>query len=78
MPRKTKLSDTEILNDIKTKPTVPVWPHVGFAFDCCRNKAYEMARAGSPDEFLRLGGGEKRQMIRAITAPLRKRLGIEA
>jgi hypothetical protein len=75
---KRQLSDAEILNDIRTKPTVPVWPHYAWAHNCCRNKAYEIAREGGPDEFLRFGGGEKRQMIRAITAPLRKRLGIEA
>ena len=67
----TKMTDSEILNEIKTKLTVPVWPHYGYVFDCSRNKAYEMARKGAP-EFLRMG-----KMIRVITAPLRKQLGIE-
>ena len=35
-----------------------------------------MARKGGP-EFLRIGEGQ-RPMVRAITAPLRKKLGIEA
>ena len=69
------LSDAEILNDIKTKLTVPVWPHYGWAHSLGRNKAYEMAQKGGP-EFLRVGDGE-RKMIRVITAPLRKKLGIE-
>ena len=72
----TALSDADILKDIKTKPTVPVWPHYAWAHDCGRNKAYEMAKKGGP-EFLRIGDG-KRQMVRAITAPLRQKLGIEA
>jgi hypothetical protein len=73
---KGELTDAEILNDIKTKPTVPVWPHYGWAHSCCRHKAYEMARKGGP-EFLVVRDGEKRKMIRVITAPLRKKLQIE-
>jgi hypothetical protein len=45
--------------------------------NCCRHKAYETARKGGP-EFLHVGDGEKRKMIRVVTAPLRKKLGIEA
>jgi hypothetical protein len=73
----TALTDAEILNDIRTKPTVPVWPHYAWAMNCCRHKAYETARKGGP-EFLHVGDGEKRKMIRVVTAPLRKKLGIEA
>lgn len=69
-------SDAEILNDIKTKPTVPVWPHYAWATGCGRNKAYQMANRGGP-EFLRIEG-DKRPMFRVLTAPLRKKLGIEA
>jgi hypothetical protein len=68
----TGKSDAENLEDIRTKPTVPVWPHYGFAFCCSRNKAYEQARLGGP-EFLRMG-----RMIRVITAPLRKQLGLDS
>ena len=71
-----KLSDAEILEDIKTRPTVPIWPHYGWAHSCGRNKAYELAQKGKPEEFVRLGDGD-RKMVRAITAPLRKKLGIE-
>ena len=66
------MTDAEILEDIKTKPTVPVWPHLGFAYGCSRGSAYKMAAAGG-SEFFRVG-----RLIRAATAPLRKRLGIEA
>jgi hypothetical protein len=69
------LSDADILNDIKTRPTVPVWPHYGWAHSLGRNKAYEIAKKGGP-EFLRIGEGE-RPMVRAITAQLRAKLGIE-
>jgi hypothetical protein len=67
---KEPLSDSEILKDIRTKPTVPVWPHYAWTHNCSRNKAYETARQGDAAEFLHFGGGEKRQMVRAITAPL--------
>ena len=76
MATETALSDAQILNDIMTKPTVRIWPHYGWAHNCCRNKAYELARRGGP-EFLRMGDG-KRAMVRAITSSLRKKLGIEA
>jgi hypothetical protein len=72
------LTDAEILNDIKTKPVVPVWPHYGWAHGCGRNKSYELAQKGGPDEFLRIGEPGKRQIVRAITAPLRKKVVIDA
>jgi hypothetical protein len=68
-------SDSEILNDIKTKPAVPVWPHYGWAHDACRGKSYQMARRGLAEgspEFIRDG-----RMIRALTGPMRKKLHIE-
>ena len=70
-------ASSEMLSDIKTKPAVPIWPHYAWANNCCRNKAYEIGRECGPNEFLRFGGGDKRQMVRALTAPLRKKLGIE-
>jgi hypothetical protein len=66
------MTDAEILNDIRTKPTVPVWPHFAWAHDCSRGTAYEIAKAGGP-EFIRVG-----RLIKAVTAPLRRKLGIEA
>jgi hypothetical protein len=72
----TKYTDDEILNDIKTRPTVPVWPHYGWANHLSRGKAYQVANTGGSDEFLHISGG-KRKTIRAITAPLRRKLGID-
>jgi hypothetical protein len=62
----------EIMRDIKTKPTVPVWPHVGVALGVSRGAAYQAARTGEI-ETVRIG-----KLFRAVTAPLRKRLGIDA
>lgn len=72
------LTDAQILHDIKTKPTVPVWPHYGWAHGLGRGKSYEIARKGGPD-FLHIPtSNENRKLMRAISAQLRKKLGIEA
>jgi hypothetical protein len=60
-----KLSDAEILRDLKEKPTVPIHPHVAWALDCSRYKAYELAKAGG-EMFLRVDNGDKRPMLRGI------------
>jgi hypothetical protein len=74
---KLPISESEILNDIKTKPTVPIWPHYAWAHNCCRHKAYETARRGG-EEFIYVGGDpKKRKMIRVVTSVLRKKLGLE-
>jgi hypothetical protein len=62
----------EILEDIKNKPTVPVWPHVAMAFGLSRAAAYEAAHRGEID-VMRFG-----RRVVAVSAPLRKRLCIEA
>jgi len=73
-----KLTDEQILGDLKEKPTVPVDPHVCWAFNCSRNKAYEMAHEDK-EMFLHIGGSaEKRPMLRGISSVIRKRVGIEA
>jgi hypothetical protein len=74
---KKPISPDEILKDIKTKPTVPVWPHYGWAYDLSRGKSYAIAEKGG-EEFLHIDAGRDRKMYRAITAPLRKKLGIES
>jgi hypothetical protein len=63
----------EIMNDIRTKPTVPIWPHLGAVFKRSRGSIYEDARQGRYDFVIRNG-----HSYRAVTAPLRKRLGIDA
>ena len=39
-----KLED--IMTDIKTKPTVPLWPHAGAAYDLSRGATYQAAARG--------------------------------
>jgi hypothetical protein len=60
----------EILEDIRTKPTVPLWPHVGTVLGISRGSTYAAARRGD-FELLEVG-----RLKRAISAPLRKRLGL--
>jgi hypothetical protein len=62
----------DIMEDIKTKPTVPLWPHAGAAYDLSRGATYQAAARGEI-EVVRIG-----KSIRAVTSALRKRLGIEA
>jgi hypothetical protein len=61
----------EIIEDIRTKPTVPIWPHLGAALNLSRGAAYAAAKRGDI-ETIRIG-----KLVRAVSAPLRKRLGIE-
>jgi len=61
----------EIIEDITHKPTVPIWPHVGAALGLSRGAAYAAAKRGDI-EIIRIG-----KLLRAVSAPLRKRLGIE-
>lgn len=61
-----------IIEEIKTKPTVPVWPHAGKALGLTKGGAYAAA-ARDEIEVLRFG-----RLIKAVSAPLRKRLGLEA
>lgn len=62
----------EILDEIKSKPTVRVWPHLGVVFDCSRGQAYSMVARQDVDT-IRIGNS-----IRVITSSLRKRLGLDA
>jgi hypothetical protein len=61
----------EILEEIRTKPVVPLWPHVGMALNTSRGSIYAAA-SRNEIEVIRIG-----RSIKAVTAPLRKRLGIE-
>jgi len=81
---KVKITEAQILRDLKEKPTVPIDPHVAWAFGCSRNKAYAMAQEGG-DCFLRIEPGGKRPdgedkerpMLRGISAAIRRKVGIE-
>lgn len=61
----------EVLEDIRTKPVVPLWPHAGMALGICRGGIYAAA-ARNEIEVIRIG-----RSIKVITAPLRKRLGLD-
>jgi len=61
----------EIMRDVKTKAVVPVWPHAGVVYGLSRGGAYEAVRRGEI-ETIRMG-----RVIRAITAPMRKKLSID-
>jgi hypothetical protein len=61
----------EILKEIRTKPVVPVWPHAGMALGLRRGSAYAAAKRNEID-VIRFG-----RSVKAVTAPLRKRLGLD-
>jgi hypothetical protein len=61
----------EILDDIKNKPTVPLWPHVGMALDMSRGATYAAAARNEID-VIRMG-----RSIKAVSATLRKRLRLD-
>ena len=63
-----KLKDA--IEEVRTKPTVPL-SVVGTVLDMSRGSVYQAAHSGEID-VIRIG-----HRIRAVTAPLRKKLGIE-
>jgi len=67
----TKLpSAEEALEEIRTKPAVPAWPTVGVALDLSKGATYQAVRRGD-FEVVRFG-----RLIRVVTAPLRRQLGM--
>ena len=61
----------EILEDIRRKPTVKVWPHAGRALGLGRGAAYAAA-ARKEIDVIRIG-----RSVRAVSASLRRRLGLD-
>jgi hypothetical protein len=61
----------EILEEIRSKPTVPLFPHVAKALGISRWAVYEAAKRGEIEVF------EIGHRKRAITASLRRKLGLE-
>ena len=74
MTIETKLKKTptpeEMMNDIATRPTVPLWPHCGFALNLSRPGTFAAARTG---KIKTLNIGRRRP---ALTSHLRKILEI--
>jgi hypothetical protein len=62
----------EILEEIKTRPTVPVWPHAGMALGLTKGGTYAAVHRNEI-EVLRFG-----RLLKAVSAPLRKSIGMEA
>ncbi len=62
----------EAIRDIKTKPVVPVWPTVGLVLGLSRGATYDALKRGEI-ETVKYG-----RLHKAVTAPLRRKLGIEA
>jgi hypothetical protein len=61
----------EIIEEIRHKPTVKLWPHAGRAMGSGRGATYAAAARNEID-VIRIG-----RSVRAVSASLRKRLGIE-
>lgn len=61
----------DALEEIRAKPVVPVWPHLGLIFGCSRGQAYAMVNRNEVGS-MRIG-----KSIKILTAPLRKQLGID-
>jgi hypothetical protein len=62
----------DAIEEIRTRPTVRLWPTVGLVLDMSRGSVYEAAHRGEID-VIWMG-----HRCKAVTAPLRKKLGIEA
>ena len=61
----------DALREIRAKPVVPLWPHIGLVLDLSRGAVYASVKRQEID-VIRMG-----RSIRAVTAPLRKRLGLD-
>ena len=70
MTKKSMPDLEQIMVDIKTLPTVPLWPHAGRALGLGRKMAYQAGKTGDI-AVIRIG-----RLVRAPTAPLRKQLGL--
>ncbi len=62
----------DAIEEIRTKPTVPLWPVVGTVLNVSRCGVYQAAREGDID-VIRIGS-----RVKAVSASLRKKLGIDA
>jgi hypothetical protein len=62
---------SEILEDIRNKPVVPLWPHAGKALGVSRGAIYAAA-ARNEIEVIRIG-----RSIKAVSAALPKQLRID-
>jgi len=61
----------DAIEQIRTKPVVPLWPHIGLVLDLSRGAVYASVKRDEID-VIRVG-----RSIKAVTAPLLKRLGLD-
>jgi hypothetical protein len=61
----------DAIHEIQTRPAVPLFPHVALALQMSKSAVYEAAKKGEID-VIRIN-----RSVRAITAPLRKRLHMD-
>ena len=61
----------EALDEIKTKPTVDIWPTLCVAVGVSKGAGYEAVKRGD-FEVLEIG-----RLKKVLTAPLRRRLGLD-
>jgi hypothetical protein len=66
-----KMTLDEAMREIRTKPVVPLWPVVGMALSLSRGSTYAAAARGEIDVIV-VG-----RLKKAITASLRRKLGLE-
>jgi hypothetical protein len=72
MRNEISLTPKQMMDDIRQRPTVPVWPHAAWAHGLrSKGGAYAAARRGD------IVTAQVGRMKPAITAPLRKKLQIE-
>jgi hypothetical protein len=69
---KTRMTMEQALDLVRSNPTVDLWPTVGLVLGLSRGSVYEAAIRGEI-EVLTYG----RRKV-AVTAPLRRKLGLEA
>lgn len=71
-PEKEQMTLEKAMSDVRNKAVVELWPTVALVLGLSRSSVYEAANRGEIDvvEFGRLK--------KAVTAPLRKKLGLEA
>ena len=61
-----------VLHDIRTLPTVPIWPHLGKALGLSRGGAYDLVRSGKVET---ISVGKAR--IKVVSAWLRRTLQLD-
>jgi hypothetical protein len=60
----------EAIEEIRTKPLVSLWPTVAVVLDVSRSTVYDAAARGEIDVM------EVGRLKKAVSAPLRRKLGI--